>query len=78
MAEANKFGAGYLKPLTGGILDAAFKKAIRGPGQSFRELLDNLEGDGLHDDETRGLRRGGRLVKSPGGRWVRDKRLSSG
>ena len=63
MAEANKFGAGYLRPLTGGLLDAAFKRAIRGPGQSLRELLNSLEDDGLKDNETGGLHRGGRLVK---------------
>lgn len=78
MAEANEFGAGYyLQPLTGKMLDAAFKRSVRAQGQNLRDLLDNLEEDGLLD-ESGGPHRGGRLSRSPSGRWVRDGRITSG
>ena len=78
MAEANKFGAGYLQPVTGGMLEAAFMRAVRVPGSSLRELKDNMERDNIQDDETGGLHRGGRLRRTPSGRWVRDGRVESG
>ena len=78
MAEASKFGPGYLRPVKGKMLDAAFKKAIRVPGQGLRELLDNMEADNLNDEDSGGLHRGGRLVRTPSGRWVRDGRVRSG
>lgn len=77
MAMANKFGAGYLKPLRGKMLEAAFKEAVRAEGQNLRDLLDNLEQDELFD-ESGGPHRNGRLVRSPSGRWVRDGRIASG
>ena len=78
MAEANKFGAGYLQPITGRRLEAAFMRAVRIPGSSLRELMDSMERDNIQDDESGGLHRGGRLVRSPSGRWVRDGRVESG
>lgn len=78
MAQANKFGTGYMGSVTGKMLDAAFKQAVRNPGQSLRELMDNLAEDNLQDEESSGLHRGGRLRRSPSGRWVRDGRIESG
>ena len=74
---SDKFGAGYLQPMTGGMLEAAFIKAVRVPGSSLRELMDNMERDNIQADESGGFYRRGRLQKNPSGRWIRTGRVSS-
>ena len=78
MALANKFGAGYLQPVTGGELAARFMRAVRVPGSSLAELKASMVEDNIQDDESGGLHRRGRLVRSPSGRWVRSGRMGSG
>ena len=78
MALANKFGAGYLQPVTGGELTAAFMRAVRVPGSSLAELKASMVEDNIQDDESGGLHRRGRLIRSPSGRWIRSGRMESG
>ena len=73
----DKFGAGYLQPMTGGMLEAAFIKAVKVPGSSLRELMDNMERDNIQTDESGGFYRRGRLQKNSSGRWIRTGRVET-